>query len=116
VTINDRAECTPQPLTNEERKKEFEGKFVGALIEWALTRDGLENIFGGQIAASQFQQGLKQGAMAGKKQWKNNTNLKLGESVAVENKCQGEVLKSDEFSFVFLRRLRFGDGRRPIAL
>jgi GH15 family glucan-1,4-alpha-glucosidase len=25
-------------------------------------------------------------------------------------------LKSDEFSFVFLRRLRFGDGRRPIAL
>jgi hypothetical protein len=26
------------------------------------------------------------------------------------------VLKSDEFSFVFLRRLRFGDGRRPIAL
>jgi hypothetical protein len=24
--------------------------------------------------------------------------------------------KSDEFSFVFLRRLRFGDGRRPIAL
>ena len=27
-----------------------------------------------------------------------------------------EVLKSDEFSFVFLRRLRFGDGRRPIAL
>jgi tripartite-type tricarboxylate transporter receptor subunit TctC len=22
-------------------------------------------------------------------------------------------LKSDEFSFVFLRRLRFGDGRRP---
>jgi hypothetical protein len=27
-----------------------------------------------------------------------------------------EQLKSDEFSFVFLRRLRFGDGRRPIAL
>jgi two-component system cell cycle response regulator CtrA len=27
-----------------------------------------------------------------------------------------EYLKSDEFSFVFLRRLRFGDGRRPIAL
>jgi two-component system OmpR family response regulator len=26
------------------------------------------------------------------------------------------LLKSDEFSFVFLRRLRFGDGRRPIAL
>jgi hypothetical protein len=26
------------------------------------------------------------------------------------------VLRSDEFSFVFLRRLRFGDGRRPIAL
>jgi hypothetical protein len=26
------------------------------------------------------------------------------------------TLKSDEFSFVFLRRLRFGDGRRPIAL
>jgi hypothetical protein len=26
------------------------------------------------------------------------------------------MLKSDEFSFVFLRRLRFGDGRRPIAL
>jgi hypothetical protein len=26
------------------------------------------------------------------------------------------VLKSDEFSFVFLRRLRFGDGRRPIAV
>jgi hypothetical protein len=26
------------------------------------------------------------------------------------------ILKSDEFSFVFLRRLRFGDGRRPIAL
>jgi hypothetical protein len=25
-------------------------------------------------------------------------------------------LKSDEFSFVFLRGLRFGDGRRPIAL
>jgi hypothetical protein len=25
-------------------------------------------------------------------------------------------LKSDEFSFVFLRRLRFGDGRRPIAV
>jgi tripartite-type tricarboxylate transporter receptor subunit TctC len=25
-------------------------------------------------------------------------------------------LKSDEFSSVFLRRLRFGDGRRPIAL
>jgi hypothetical protein len=27
-----------------------------------------------------------------------------------------KLLKSDEFSFVFLRRLRFGDGRRPIAL
>jgi AraC family transcriptional regulator len=27
-----------------------------------------------------------------------------------------EELKSDEFSFVFLRRLRFKDGRRPIAL
>ena len=26
------------------------------------------------------------------------------------------LLKSDEFSFVFLRRLCFGDGRRPIAL
>jgi hypothetical protein len=26
------------------------------------------------------------------------------------------LLKSDEFSFVFLRRLRFGDGRRPIAV
>ena len=26
------------------------------------------------------------------------------------------LLKSDEFSFVFLRRLRFGDGWRPIAL
>ena len=26
------------------------------------------------------------------------------------------ALKSDEFSSVFLRRLRFGDGRRPIAL
>jgi hypothetical protein len=26
------------------------------------------------------------------------------------------ILKSDEFSFVFLRRLRFGDGRRPIAV
>jgi hypothetical protein len=29
---------------------------------------------------------------------------------------QHELLKSNEFSFVFLRRLRFGDGRRPIAL
>ena len=27
-----------------------------------------------------------------------------------------ELLKSDEFSSVFLRRLRFEDGRRPIAL
>jgi hypothetical protein len=27
-----------------------------------------------------------------------------------------EILKSDEFSSVFLRRLRFEDGRRPIAL
>ena len=26
------------------------------------------------------------------------------------------LLKSDEFSSVFLRRLRFEDGRRPIAL
>jgi hypothetical protein len=27
-----------------------------------------------------------------------------------------KILKSDEFPFVFLRRLRFGDGRRPVAL
>jgi hypothetical protein len=26
-----------------------------------------------------------------------------------------KILKSDEFSFVFLRRLRFGDGRRELV-
>jgi hypothetical protein len=34
----------------------------------------------------------------------------------VSHRSATKILKSDEFSFVFLRRLRFGDGRRPIAL
>jgi DNA-binding transcriptional regulator LsrR (DeoR family) len=37
-------------------------------------------------------------------------------TVKTEFLLDADILKSNEFSFVFLRRWRFGDGRRPIAL
>jgi hypothetical protein len=89
VTINDRTECVSEPsvLSLEET---MGLRVVEQIFKNTLMRDGL---FAKEVLSNEIDSGIKQGIMKGKKQWRKNTVLQLGESLAVENKCQGEILK-----------------------